>query len=215
LNGHVRTLVKPDALAFEVNSGYTLEYNTEYEMCGLPQDFEGGWFYLVVSQEPRVCQRLPNPLVNFYPDDPDTIKPSNVLSLPDVSLNVLESIDEVPSRGGEYILIDGLTDALCNSLSDVTEETDAPTFGQLPDGSWLQFDPRLILEENTLLDPIPDGGGLVRSLTAEREYTAGLNCAFWVGTHIICTCCMSLSNIIFSSSCNLQEQNVPMSHAPF
>lgn len=191
LNGHVRTLVKPDALAFEVNSGYTLEYNKAYKMCGLPQDFEGGWFYLVVSQGPRVCQRLPNPLVNFYPDDPATIKPSNFLSLPGVSVNVLELIDEVPSHGGEYILIDGLTDALCNSLNDVTEETDAPIFGQLPDGSWLQFDPRLKLEENTVLHPIPDGGGLVRSLTAEREYTAGLNRDLWVGT-LTCTCCMSL-----------------------
>ena len=121
MNGHVRTLVKPEALEFEASSGYTLEYNTEYEMCGMPQDFEGGWFYLVVSLDPRrVCQRLPNPLVNFYPDDPDTIKPSNVLSLPGLSVNVLESIDEVPSHGGEYILIDGLTDALCNSLNDVS-----------------------------------------------------------------------------------------------
>ena len=62
----------------------------------------------------------------------------------------------------------------------------------MPDGSWLQFDPRMILEENTLLDPIPDGGGLVRSLTAEREYPAGLNCAFWVVTTHYMTCSMSL-----------------------
>ena len=36
---------------------------------------------------------------------------------------------------------------------------------KLPDGSWLQFEPRLKLESNTDEAPIDDGGGLVQALT--------------------------------------------------
>jgi hypothetical protein len=39
---------------------------------------------------------------------------------------------------------------------------------KLPDGSWLQYDPRLKLEKNTLEDPIADGGGLVEALTGQK-----------------------------------------------
>ena len=80
---------------------------------------------------------------------------------------MLEHIDELQTHGGEYILIDGLSDNLCAKLNDVTEENDPPIFGQLPDGSWLQFDPSIMLEENTVESPILDGGGLVQSLTGD------------------------------------------------
>lgn len=90
------------------------------------------------------------------------------MSLPSISAGVLEQIDVDRSRGGDYILYGGLNDALCSQLSDVTEESDAPVFGQLPDGSWLQWDPIMILEENTVDSPLPDGGGLVRSLSGEE-----------------------------------------------
>ena len=87
------------------------------------------------------------------------------MSLPDVSPAILEHIDTTRSNGGEYILRNGLTDDLCDSLNDVTEERDPPVFGKLPDGSWLQFDPRLKLEENTLDAHLPDGGGMVMAIT--------------------------------------------------
>jgi len=54
----------------------------------------------------------------------------------------------------------------------VTEERDPPVFGQLRDGSWLQFDPRLKLEENTIDSPLPDGGGLVNALTSDETRCA-------------------------------------------
>ena len=41
LNGHVRTVVNPP-LAFPEGSAYTLEYNREYDMCWMPQEWEGG-----------------------------------------------------------------------------------------------------------------------------------------------------------------------------
>ncbi len=100
-----------------------------------------------------------------------TVQPENVLTLPAISEGVLDHIDEVRTLGGEYILFGGLADtqaAMCDQLNDVIEEGDSPVFGQLPDGSWLQFDPRLVLEENTLDSHLPDGGGRVRSLTGEE-----------------------------------------------
>lgn len=160
LNGHTRTVVR--SLAFDEGGTYQLEFNKEYDMCGRPEEWEDGRVWLRMEDES--CEILRNPLVHFYPD---SLQPPNVLLLPNVSADVLEQIDEVHSRGGEYILFPGLSDSLCDQLNDVTEERDAPVFGQLPDGSWLQFDPSIVLEENTVESPIPDGGGLSRSLTGD------------------------------------------------
>jgi hypothetical protein len=94
------------------------------------------------------------------------------LNLPNVTAGILDRIDEVRSQGVEYLLRGGLNDPLCDQLSAVTEENDAPVFGKLPDGSWLQFDPRIVLEDNTLESHISDGGGLVRSLTGDKTKCA-------------------------------------------
>jgi len=160
LNGHVRTVISPD-LAFE-NSEYTLVFNKEYEMCGRPEEYVAGRFWLRMDDDS--CQILPNPVVHFYFD---SVQPETVLTLPAISESIFEPIDELKARGGEYIIFDGLSDSLCDKLNDVNEEGDPPVFGQLPDGSWLQFDPILVLQENTLESHIHDGGGLVRSLTAD------------------------------------------------
>ena len=39
-------------------------------------------------------------------------------------------------------------------------------------GSWLLYDPRMVLEDNAPTSPINDGGGLVRSLTALKTKCA-------------------------------------------
>jgi len=171
LNGHIRTVVRNDTLAFRDNSNYNFEYNRDYFMCSYPEAYADGRFWLRVNETSRECEELRNPLVHFYADSPN---PMNVLRLPAISRGVLEQIDEARTRGGEYILFGALTDDVCNQLNDVTEERDPPVFGQLPDGSWLQFDPRLMLEENIVDDPIADGGGLVRSLTGEQTKCANV-----------------------------------------
>eukprot|EP00957_Ditylum_brightwellii_P189431 14418472-Ditylum_brightwellii.AAC.1 len=40
-----------------------------------------------------------------------------------------------------------------------TFNLDPPIFGKLPDDSFAVFDPYLLLQENTVENPIPDGGG--------------------------------------------------------
>lgn len=163
--GHIRTVVT--SLAFKVGSKYPLEWNKEYLMCSRPEEWAGGWFNLRMAD--GSCQALPNPHVKFYPD---SVQPSSFLNLPNVTAGILDRIDEVRSQGVEYLLRGGLNDPLCGQLSAVTEENDAPVFGKLPDGSWLQFDPRIMLEDNTLESHISDGGGLVRSLTGDKTKCA-------------------------------------------
>jgi hypothetical protein len=162
LNGHVRTVIKPD-LAFD-DSAYTFEYNREYDMCGAPENWAEGRIWL--RMEDQSCQILYNPLVHFYGD---SVQPEHVLSLPAISEGGLKQLDELNIRGGEYMLTNGgLTDSLCEQLPDFAEEAAAPVFGQLPDGSWLQFDPTQVLDQNTLESHLPDGGGLVKSLTEDE-----------------------------------------------
>ena len=85
LNGYVRTLVKPEAMAFDPAQmasdaanglDYTFEFNKEYEMCGRPSNYVDGWFELRVVEGTRTCRRLRNPVVAFHPDYPDTGKTS-------------------------------------------------------------------------------------------------------------------------------------------
>ena len=89
---------------------------------------------------------------------------ATAVNLPSISAGALEQIDSTLSEGGDFILADGngLSDLVCDDIAAVIEQNDAPVFGQLPDGNWLQFDPRMVLEENTVENPILDGGGLVR-----------------------------------------------------
>jgi hypothetical protein len=117
LNGHVRTVVT--SLAFSTNEEYELEFNKEYRMCHLPQEYADGWFWLVVDETSSTCQALSNPLVQFYQD---SVNPPLVLNLPEIADGVLEHIDEERSHGGEYILMNGLTDSVCSQLNDVTEQ---------------------------------------------------------------------------------------------
>eukprot|EP00804_Cyclotella_cryptica_P014145 CCRYP_005584-RA/>CCRYP_005584-RA protein AED:0.03 eAED:0.03 QI:259/1/1/1/0.94/0.9/20/117/3951 len=166
LNGHVRTVVNPGSIAFD-NVNYIFEYNKDYEMCSLPEERIAGRVYL--RMEDKSCQWFQNPIIAFYADSP---QPPKVLNLPNISQSILETIDEIRSNSGEFIYFDAINDPLCSQLNDVTEQNDSPVFGKLPDGSWLQFEPRLKLEGNTIESPISDGGGLVQALTGRQTRCA-------------------------------------------
>jgi len=166
LNGHVRTVVNPGSIAFD-NVNYIFQYNKVYEMCNLPEERISGRVYL--RMEDNSCQWFRNPFVAFYAD---SAQPPIVLNLPNISQSILQTIDGIRSSAGEFIYFDAIDDPLCSQLSDVTEQNDSPVFGKLPDGSWLQFDPRLKLEDNTVESPIVDGGGLVQALTGRQTRCA-------------------------------------------
>jgi len=157
LNGHVRTVV--ESIAFK-NPEYILEFNKKYKMRRRPREYVDGDFDLYMDD--GSYQSLVNPPVTFYTD---SIQPPQVLNLPALTEAGIDSIDEYRSNGGEFILHDELTDPLCSTLNEVSEDDDTPVFGKLPDGSWLVYDPRLKLEENTPISHLEDGGGLIQSLT--------------------------------------------------
>jgi hypothetical protein len=127
MNGFVRTVVKPMAFV-----GSKLEFNKEYLMCSRPEEYAGGWIALRMGD--NSCQNmLPNPIVAFYNS---SAQPHIVLSLPNLNSGSFEPIDDVISRGGEFILRGGLVDPVCSQINDVVEENDEPIFGRLPDGKF-------------------------------------------------------------------------------
>eukprot|EP00986_Skeletonema_menzelii_P003357 scaffold1026_cov141-Skeletonema_menzelii.AAC.8 len=158
LDGFVRTTVK--AIGFE-DITKTFEFNKEYLMCNLPQEEVDGWFWLRLDD--GSCSHLANPLVQFFPE---ATQPSYVVNLPNIS-GSLQVIDTQHSDGQELISTVALDDAICDTLSDITEQGDAPVHGKLDDGTFVLFDPRLMLQENTVDNPESDGGGLIKTLTGD------------------------------------------------
>jgi hypothetical protein len=106
LNGHVRTVLEPGAIVLN-NAAYIFEYNKEYQICRFPEEWESGRVYLVMDD--NSCQWFPNPRIAFYADG---VQPQKVLNLPNISQSILELIDEVRSRDGEFIYFDGINGKL-------------------------------------------------------------------------------------------------------
>ena len=67
--------------------------------------------------------------------------------------------------GYDFQLSPGITDAKCIDVPSSAEEGNAPVFAKLQDGTYLQWTPQLVLEENTIESPIFDGGGEVEQYT--------------------------------------------------
>ena len=123
--------------------------------------------------ENNSCEKIRNPPIHF---DKTTVKylSNPVVPLPALN-NGLEPIDtHKDSNGEEFILVDRLDDKVCSQLPNVAKDEDPPTFAQLPDGTWLQFDPRLNLNDNTVQRPLPDGGGIVPILTKDYAQCANV-----------------------------------------
>ncbi len=106
-----------------------------------------------------VCRGVLNPPIYF--DTSKTQLANPVVPLPAIGTGGFQIVDEqkIQSSGQEFILVDGLDHDVCSQLPDVINEEDPPIFGQTPDGTWLQFDPRYNVEENTAENPMRDGGG--------------------------------------------------------
>lgn len=201
LNGHVRTVVYPGSIVFD-NPYYVFEYNKEYEVCRLPEEHAFGRVYLQVEDDS--CQWFENPFIVFYPD---SIQPPKVLHLPNISESVIEPIDVIRSEGGEFIYFESIGDqSICEHLNTVTELNDSPVFGRLPDGSWLQYEPRLILEENIVEKPIPDGGGLVQALTGQKTRCSNVPRTFLNEEY----CALSYSSTACGTSSNTPQIEIEL-----
>ncbi|KAL7487338.1 hypothetical protein ACHAW6_012935 [Cyclotella cf. meneghiniana] len=98
----------------------------QYKMCSLPEEKVFGRVYLRMEDES--CQSIKNRIVSFYPD---SVEPTKVLVLPNISHLALEPIDEIRSNGGEFIYFDVMSDLLCDPLNVATEQNDQPIFGKV------------------------------------------------------------------------------------
>lgn len=67
----------------------------------------------------------------------------------------------------DFLLVNGMDHPVCNTIPSVLREGDAPVLARLSDGTWLQWTPQMVWEENTPGNSIPDGGGQTQMVTSK------------------------------------------------
>lgn len=106
--------------------------------------------------------------------------PSNVITFTGSEVWSETASDLLPYplvKGQERILRSGFSGAVCDLIPPFAEEFDAPIFGKLPSGQWLQWTPTIMLEDNgpsindggdLTAKVLPDGGGNAFVTTGEK-----------------------------------------------
>lgn len=162
LNGVPRTVVSSITLQNNQYTNYTFNTTREYLLCKDPEGRVGGRVFVML--EDGTCQLFLNPVVNFTGFGN---LPTYILKIPAVTSGNISAIESYNTNGDDLILLQTLSDTRCTSIPNIFEVNDPPVFGILPDGSWLQFDPRLNLKSNTVTKPLTDGGGQTTVQTAK------------------------------------------------
>jgi hypothetical protein len=117
----------------------------------------------------------------------------NILDLSNLNTTVLSPINTAQTYGGDWLLKTPVQDEVCAAFPNPYDNDyrgadpfnphdipsrfvpDKPVFAKLPDDSYALFDSRMLLKENSLENPLIDGGGntvLRSTLRANRD---GLN----------------------------------------
>jgi len=101
-----------------------------------------------------------NPKISFFSQNPDL--PQSTISL--TSQDFTDKFVPLPgsTTNDEYILTEALTGAQCDAIG----LEDYPVYINFNDGTFLAFDPRINPLENTVDNPLPDGGGQNKDLGA-------------------------------------------------
>lgn len=159
LDGIVRTAVEDMWIDETGYTDYTFDPNFDYIVCRNPEELVNGRLW--IKLEDGTCRATQNPPVNLSGIDGLV---SYQINLP----NLLDPIDLSFSDNELFILKTSINSSVCSTIPAIPEVGDDPIFGQLPDGSWLQFDPRLELQQNTLDSPMADGGKL-KHLASGKE----------------------------------------------
>ncbi len=150
LDGNVRTVVNDFWL--NKNDTYSFDPDFEYHLCSVRGESSGGELW--IRLEDGVCVQAENPRVDISGLENEL---AYVLDLSSVD-DQLIPIDEEFTGGEEFLLPISLEDGLCNSIPSVQDRGDEQIYGRLSDGTWLLFDPRLDLDQNTPDSPLKDGG---------------------------------------------------------
>jgi len=179
-NGHVRAVV-PDGLVFFKDPLVSFDPQTPYEFCDINAPTVNQPQGMIEIRDPTIggCSSTDfdfdsmNPPVDFT--GYEQYIPGVLFELPSNtdSSDFIAHVDEQPQyhqvTDTDYLLINGINDTIkCASIPTIMKEDDTPVFAKLPDGSYLQWTPQLIWEENTPGNNIADGGGDVQ-LASEGE----------------------------------------------
>ena len=148
LNGNFRTVVNDFWIGKE--SGYQFDPDFKYEICRYPDEKVNG--KIGIKIEDGSCVYAENPRVDL------TGQEGNAQFILNLSQSNLQVIDEYLTNGEEFILRNAISNSLCEAIPAVPDLDDEPIFARVSDGTWLQFDPRLIIETNSVNSPIADGG---------------------------------------------------------
>jgi len=155
-----------------------------------------------------------NPVVDFTGYEEYLPENYFIFDASDVLDSTASDLFKVPMRRDqEFLLRNGLDDPICDLVPSFAEENDAPIFGQLPDGSWLQWTPTIQLEDNgpsintapedRASNVLSDGGGEWSTKTGEK-----LKCSNVVRSFVNeDTCFLSTENTTCSSSEAVGEVN--------
>jgi len=166
VDGYARTVV-PDLIWRDSEAQAEEPYwdpNYAYEICSSPDAYTGGRFKLRRKSGSctEISRDIGNPAINFAGFESYA---TQTMDLPNDGS--LQAIDEYKDKNGgdRFILTSGLSDDLCNSLPEQSEDFDAPVFGAHETLGYLIWDPRLRFETNTLENQISDGGGSIELST--------------------------------------------------
>jgi hypothetical protein len=178
--GSVRTVIKRPFQIDETGEALPMDGSVEFVLCEV-EEVEGslseswkGLGFVVDDQCTRI--RGGNPTVDL---DPRYLNYTDlhILDLSDPNKTSIEVINADQTYGGDLLLLSPVEDAICDTFPSPydndyrganTENPDAvpnrfdpdvPVYALLPDGSYAIYDPRIILRENSLENPLLDGGG--------------------------------------------------------
>ena len=139
----------------------------------------GGKVQIIVNS---ICRTLEagNPRIQFLSSNPQ--KPPTVITM--ASSNAINNFIPVPGtvKNEEFLLPDGLDDPICKAIP----LGEYPVYLDFTDGTYLSFDPRLTLLNNTMDEPLPEGGG--------TSHLFGARCSNVARTFLNADSCV-LSNI--------------------
>jgi len=145
----------------EVNSvsitGYgDLTVPGNYPICSASwmEEFVGGQFQLFVDGQCRFLE-AGNPAIQFLSSNPS--KPQYVIDMTQSSNDLVNDFQSVPGTftNEDFLLIQSLTHGNCSFIPLAGH----PVYLDFRNGTYLSFDPRLDLLDNTVTDPLLDGGG--------------------------------------------------------
>lgn len=158
IDGVVRAVLSQ--LRFE--AGNSVVAGSSYEICSSQEEIHRAIFKLRPPAGNCLTMTTDDMLVDFASgDDPDAVLDGGLLpSLNDTSAWVAVS--------GETYLNQGAIDSSNCASVPKFNYTVTEIFAQTVDGDWVQFTPRIFMRENTLDNPLSDGG--LNLLQQERTF---------------------------------------------